>query len=283
MQELVAGHQHIAAALAAVATRREFPANHELMTQGGLDTDIYFILSGSVSIKANGRVVATRAAQTHIGEMALLDTTAKRSATISTNEPTVVAKVAETKFTKIANANPELWRRTAVILAARLQERNKFHSPPRSQPVVFIGSSSEGLKLVEGITSSLRRHPYVLKPWMRGVFECSQTTIEDLVHVTKEADFAILVLTADDVTKSRGMSKPSPRDNVIFELGLFMGSLGRERTYIVAPKGVNLKIPTDLLGINCLLFHQKRGCTAARNLQNASRQLRTLINKLGPL
>lgn len=283
MQELVAGHQHIAAALAAVATRHEFPANHELMSQGGFDTEIYFILSGSVSIKANGRVVATRAAQTHVGEMALLDTTSKRSATISTNEPTVVAKVAETKFSKIANANPELWRRAAVILAARLRERNKFQSPPRSQPVVFIGSSSEGLNLVDGITRSLRRHPYVLKPWTRGVFECSQTTIEDLIRVTKEADFAIIILTADDVTKSRRRSKPSPRDNVLFELGLFMGSLGRERTYIVAPKSMNLKIPTDLLGIKCLLFQQKRGCTIARNLQNTTRQLRKLINKYGPL
>ncbi len=282
-QELVAGDQQIATKLAAVATRHEYPANCELMRQGNCDNDIYFIISGLVSVKVNGREVATRTARNHIGEMALLDTTAKRSATISTTEPSVLAKVCEAKFAIIANDHPELWRRVAITLADRLRERNRFQTPPRNQPVVFIGSSSEGLKFAGAIAASLRRQPYVLKPWTQGVFECSQTIIEDLMQATRETDFAILVLTTDDITRSRGNSKPSPRDNVIFELGLFMGALGRERTYIVAPKGLNLKIPTDLMGLNCLLFQQRRGQTIARSMKEVTRQLRELINKYGPI
>ena len=222
-------------------------------------------------------------ARNHIGEMALLDTTAKRSATISTTEPSVLVKVSEAKFATIANDHPELWRRVAIALGNRLRERNKFQTPPRNQPVVFIGSSSEGLIFANAIAKSLRRQPYVLKPWTQGVFECSQTIIEDLMQATRETDFAILVLTTDDITRSRGNSKPSPRDNVIFELGLFMGAIGRERTYIVAPKGIKLKIPTDLLGVNCLMFHAKRGRTVARNLQNVTSELRKLIDKYGPI
>lgn len=282
-QELVAGNLKIATKLAAVAKRHEFPANHEMLTQGGLDTELYLILTGAVSVKVNGREVATRSAHQHIGEMALLDVTAKRSASVHTTEHTVVAKIDEVKFSKIANDNPDLWRRIALVLAGRLRERNKFHTPPRTEPVVFIGSSSEGLKIVDALHKSLRRNPFVVRPWTQGVFECSKTTIEDLMFATKQADFAVLVLTADDMTKSRGKKKASPRDNVIFELGLFMGSLGRERTYIVAPKGVDIKIPTDLFGVNCLQFQMKRGHSISSSLKNVTRQLRKLINKYGPI
>ncbi len=150
-QELVARDESIAKALATAATRREFLANQDIITQGGIDTDIYFVLSGSVAIRINGRLVATRTSGEHVGEMAMLDTTARRSATARTLETTVTAKVTESKFSQIANAHPELWRRTAVTLANRLKERNKFLSEPRSEPVVFIGSSSEGLKVAETI------------------------------------------------------------------------------------------------------------------------------------
>lgn len=282
-QELVASNLKIANKLAAVATRHEFPANHCLLTQGGLDTDLYLILSGAVSVKVNGREIATRTSQQHIGEMALLDVTAKRSASVHTTEQTVVAKIDEVKFSRIANDHPDLWRRIALALASRLRERNKFHKLPRTQPAVFIGSSSEGLEIVNSLHKSLSRKPYVVKPWTQGVFECSKTTIEDLMLATQETDFAVLVLTADDMTKSRGTKKASPRDNVIFELGLFMGALGRERTYIVAPKGVDIKIPTDLFGVNRLQFQLKRGRSISRNLQSVAKQLCKLINKYGPI
>lgn len=282
-QELVARDQKIAQAIAATATRHELPANQQFIAQGGFDTDIYFILSGSVSVTANGRLVATRISGDHVGEMAMLDTTAARSASVRTIEPTVVAKVTESKFSQIANAHPDLWRRTAVALASRLKERNKFQAPPRSEPVIFIGSSSEGLAVAKAIHRCLQRFPYVAKLWTQGIFECSQTTIEDLMRATTQTDFAILVLTADDVYRSRGSTKSAPRDNVIFEMGLFMGALSRERTYIVAPRGLDLKIPTDLLGVTKLLFHRRPGRTLARNLQPVTAQIRKLINKYGPI
>jgi len=282
-QEIVAGNQRVAHALATAATRQEFPANREILTQGNSDNDICFILSGSVSVRANGRPVATRRAGNHFGEMAMLDTTATRSATVSTLEPTVIARVPEHKFTRIANVCPDLWRRLAVALAARLRERNKFQAPPRAEPVVFIGSSGEGLTIAEAIYRSFKRQPFVPNLWTNGVFECSRTTIESLIQATSQSDFAVLVLTADDVTRSRGATKPSPRDNVLFELGLFMGALRRERTYIVAPQGVSIKIPTDLLGVTYLPFRRRRGRTLARNLQPVIRVMCNLIKKYGPV
>ena len=62
-------------------------------------------------------------------------------------------------------------------------------------------------------------------------------------------EFAIFVLTPDDKTEQRDQFGLTPRDNVIFELGLFIGRLGPKKTFMVRPRGVDLLIPTDLLGI----------------------------------
>ena len=59
-------------------------------------------------------------------------------------------------------------------------------------------------------------------------------TLPDLHAVADQSDFAIVVRTADDLTTKRGQTNPVPRDNVLFELGFFMGRLGVERTYMVS-------------------------------------------------
>jgi CRP/FNR family cyclic AMP-dependent transcriptional regulator len=283
-QFLVAGDVEIARKLAKKVTPRQLRTGYCLISQGGADNDMYFILSGACAIDVNKREIAVRKSGEHVGEIALLDTTAVRTASVRITEPTVVAEISEPAFARIANKHPEMWRRMATALGTRLKERSKFHPAPRVEPVIFIGSSSgRGIKVAEHIGRYLSRRPFVSRLWSKGVFECSKTTIEDLMRLTGEVDFAVLVLTGDDVTSSRGKKKPSPRDNVIFELGLFMGALDRVRTYIVAPKSAALKIPTDLLGVTYLPFSNRRGRTLARNLQPGLKKLRALIEKNGPI
>jgi predicted nucleotide-binding protein with TIR-like domain len=121
---------------------------------------------------------------------------------------------------------------------------------------VFVVSSSEGLDPANAVRRLLVgefRQNAEVRPWTRE-FELSATYIESLENQAREVDFAILVLTADDVITSREKEKPAPRDNVVFELGLFMGSLGRERCFIVKEKVPDLKLPTDLLGIHTASF-----------------------------
>lgn len=217
-QILVAGNLPIAKRLARCAQLLDIKPNKDLIVQGNSDSDIYFILSGKVSVRVNGREIAIRSSEEHIGEMTLIDSTARRSTTVRSLEPCVFAKISESHFSKLANEYPELWRRIAVVLARRLRERNKFQTAPRSEPVVFIGSSSEGLKVAEAIYNNLTKIPCVPKLWSEGVFEASKTTIEDLIRTTEESDFAVIVLTPDDIIRSRQRTKPSPRDNVVFEL-----------------------------------------------------------------
>lgn len=282
-QILVAGNRLIATKLSKHTTIRYFKPGHYLMLQGNSDNDIYFILSGVVSVVVNEREIATRKAGEHVGEIALIDTTALRSATVRVLEPAIVAQVSEQDFSRIAKRHPDLWRRIAVSIAQRLRERNRFQTAPRNKPVIFIGSSKEGLKIAEATHTSLNRSPFIPLLWTKGVFECSKTTIEDLMRTTRETDFAIIILTADDVTKSRGNKRPSPRDNVVFEIGLFMGALTRERTYVVVPKGLDIKIPTDLMGVTRLEYQLGRGKSIAKSLQPVLRELRRLINKHGPI
>jgi predicted nucleotide-binding protein len=120
------------------------------------------------------------------------------------------------------------------------------------------------------------------KLWTQGVFQLTQTTIEDLIRASSDCDFAALFLTPDDMTASRGRKTASPRDNVVFELGLFMGAIGRDRTFIVTPKNVDLKLPTDLLGVKRATYDSGHARHLGRRLRQVSRALWQRISALGP-
>ncbi len=48
------------------------------------------------------------------------------------------------------------------------------------------------------------------------------------------------------------------RDNVLFELGLFIGAIGKDRSFIIKPRDVKLHLPTDLLGVNQTDYESNR-------------------------
>ena len=113
---------------------------------------------------------------------------------------------------------------------------------------VFIGSSTEGLPIAKAVQKALEPAADVTV-WSQGIFEPSFGYLESLMKAVEEADFGVLVLTPDDLTESRGHLSTSPRDNLVFELGLFIGRLGRERCLFLFDTTKELKIPSDLLGI----------------------------------
>lgn len=253
-----------------------------VITQGDTDTDIYFIISGTVSIRVNGRDIATRSAGSHVGEMALVDQTVRRSATVRANEPCVCARVTERDFSEIAQRHPQLWRAVAVEIGNRLRERSKYIRLPHNQPVLFIGSSSEQLDIARAIQSGLAHDPMVATVWTDGLFRASRTSVENLMTAVGDADFAVLVISPDDSVESRGVEQYSPRDNVLFELGLFMGGIGRDRTFLVRPRGVDIKVPTDLLGLTPLDYAPGEDSTLTSRIAPVCTELRRLIREPGP-
>ncbi|MFT6907464.1 MAG: tetratricopeptide (TPR) repeat protein [Oleiphilaceae bacterium] len=125
------------------------------------------------------------------------------------------------------------------------------------KPKIFIGSSVEGLSVAYAIQQNLT-HDAEPTVWDQGIFDLSQTTIESLTKAVDESDFGVFVFSPDDITKMRGSDHNSIRDNVIFEFGLFIGKLGRDRVFFVRPDGYDLHLPTDLLGITPGVYNPSR-------------------------
>ena len=90
------------------------------------------------------------------------------------------------------------------------------------------------------------------------------------------------MLGPDDRVISRGQETDVPRDNVIFELGLFMGALKRERTFLVLPRGLNIKVPTDILGLNPLTYPEGTQNEISSLIAPVCDDLRQIIMTKGP-
>ena len=251
-----------------------------LISQGAQDDEVFFLVSGAVQIYVNNRKIAVREACTHLGEMSAMDPTARRSASVVAANETVALAISAASFISIAEKYPIIYRRIAVEVATRLRQRNSFHKLPNAHPVLFIGSSSEGLVTANRIAAALESKCLSARVWSNDIFAVSDTTIESLEQAALEVDFAILVLTPDDITTSRGARRAAPRDNVVYELGLFGGALGRKRTFMVVEATTKQKIPTDLLGVTALRYRGTRGVTPA-SLNELKKSILAAVGKLG--
>ncbi|KAA5534563.1 hypothetical protein F0919_08045 [Taibaiella lutea] len=113
----------------------------------------------------------------------------------------------------------------------------------RSQ--IFIGSSAEGLRYVDQICTYLEPVGDVVK-WTTS-FTQNRSALDSLIKKTKLSEFAILVATCDDLTLKRDDIKSTPRDNIVFEFGLFAGATGIDRAFLLVEEAAEL--PSDLEGI----------------------------------
>jgi hypothetical protein len=121
-----------------------------------------------------------------------------------------------------------------------------------AKPRVFLGSAAETRGIVDALEAELRDVAFIER-WDVDVFRPGHFTLEELTRAVRQVDFAAFVLGGDDLTESRGKTTPSPRDNVIFEAGLFTAVLGRERTFYIVDKA-GTKIPSDWAGLGYLMF-----------------------------
>lgn len=117
------------------------------------------------------------------------------------------------------------------------------------KPKLFIGSSVEGIDIANSIQENLEYDAEVTV-WNQGVFELSSNTIDDLLKHLDITDFGIFIFSPDDMARIRNKDYKAVRDNVIFELGLFIGRLGKGFSFYLIPRNSeNLRLPTDLIGL----------------------------------
>lgn len=227
-------------------------AGQVLVSQDEPGNEMYFILSGSISVIKNNREKALRARGTHVGEMALVEIGACRSATLRAKEDSIIAAIAEKDFSEIATIHPELWRRIAIELARRLREITPQIEKRNDFPRIFMGSSSEALPVLNGLKPKMVSPNLEIKIWDQDIFRPSKFALECLEETARDYDFAIFAFHPDDKIFSRWRLFWGTRDNVVFETGLFIGALGRQRTYILKPRGV--KMPSDLAGFTTINY-----------------------------
>ena len=126
------------------------------------------------------------------------------------------------------------------------------------KPPLFIGSSKESLDIAYALQENLEPVSEVTV-WDQGIFTLSQPTISSLLKALDNSKFGVFVLSPDDVIKIRGNEYQTARDNIIFELGLFIGRLGTERTFFVLPNdSKDMHLPSDLLGVTPAVFDANR-------------------------
>jgi len=155
-------------------------------------------------------------------------------------------------------------------------------SQTREKISVFIISSAEAIEIARTIQNAFQYDPFNVTLWAEGVFLASHYPVESLERQLDQSDFAIAIAAPDDMTESRGRTMPSPRDNVIFELGLFIGRLGRKRSFLVEPRGEEVKLPSDLHGITTVPYRYTGETELVSALGPACNCMRKIIKELGP-
>lgn len=127
-----------------------------------------------------------------------------------------------------------------------------------ARPAVFIASSTEGLDFARAVELHLSTVADV-RVWADdpALVELSSTLIEVLEKAATESDFAVIVATEDDILISRGTESHATRGNVLFELGLFIGGIGRRRTFLLYGSTGALRLPSDLGGVVLSRFDAK--------------------------
>jgi predicted nucleotide-binding protein len=177
---------------------------------------------------------------------------------------------------------------------------------------IFIASSTEGKSIAAELCSALQAElgiDALVELWTEK-FEFMETAIESLETVANETDFAMVVMTPDDVTVSREKEERAPRDNLVFELGLFIGALGRNRSIVAREAKVArearqalklpfigalfrkfsigardakqaLKLPSDMLGVTVLTYNSASQCELRTSLHEQCEKLATHIRDRG--
>jgi len=125
------------------------------------------------------------------------------------------------------------------------------------KPRLFIASSIESLNIAEAVNVNLD-HEFEVTIWKNGTFKLSSTTIDDLVEKSSAVDFALFIFAPDDIATIKDRNEHIVRDNVLFEMGLFIGAIGKERSFILKPRDEIMHLPTDLLGTTPADYDAKR-------------------------
>lgn len=281
-QKLVLGDARLADEIAKRCVLREVQPGSAIIVQGTPDTDVHLILSGQFMVVVNGREWKLRGPGEHVGEMAAIEPSQPRSATVVAKELGAIATLSQEQFLDLGSDFPNMWRVMAKELARRLNQRNAHIAPVHDIPEVFIASSSESRWVAEALKACFVDDPFSVVVWTDGVFEPSGYPLDSLDEALNRSDFAVVIAAPDDLVSTRGRRFRAPRDNVTFELGLAIGKLSRKRSLLLEPRTTKVKLASDLLGLTTIPYESDLDKGGADDLASAAKQIRAVVFDLGP-
>jgi hypothetical protein len=148
---------------------------------------------------------------------------------------------------------------------------------------LFVGSSKEGLAFADKVTEQITRECgdwITSETWSDGgVFTLNNSALDSLLKASRKFDYGILVASKDDILHSRGKDHFVPRDNVMFEMGMFLGSLGLTRAFLLVEE--ESKLPTDYNGVTVSYFQRGKAGSLEKAIGDIVRSIqgtRTTFN-----
>jgi len=255
-QRLLEGSDELARAFSQGGELVSFTDGQVLIEQGTADRDMYFLLAGKTTLIINGyRLGYGRNAGETVGEMSAINGAILRSATVEATERTVAWKVSHRHLADIGARFPDIWKRLAVVLSGRLEQRNALINRLNLKPRVFIICSKEALPIAKCLELGLEYENCDVLLWSdEQIFAPGQYPLESLEAEVAKADFGVVLAEPDDLRLSRNKEHHVPRDNVIFELGFFMSRLGRGRTLLLLPRNKDVELPSDFKGLTPISY-----------------------------
>lgn len=280
-QFIINGNGDAAKAFAEKGEMVEFYPGQNIIEEGDAGREVYFLFTGQGRIIVNKTRLHTRDAGRTIGEMAAIDPLRPRSASIEAEQHVIAMKVPHTHFLDVMNRHVTLWPRLTIDIVGRLQERNQYVKRANQRPNIFMICSKEALNTAESIRVGLQ---YVadVDLWSdEHIFRPGNYPLEDLARQVDKADFGIALAEPDDLLFIRDQTRPTPRANVVFELGFFMSRLGRNRALLLVPRR-DVELPSDWKGMTPIYYNHTEDLNElSTKVAPAVGQLKLIIQRLG--
>lgn len=270
-QALMTSNETAARDVATVATVMDILPGTDVIIQGSTNSDIFFVIEGTADVIVSDRKVAERTEGQYFGEMALVDPSSTRSATVRAKTQMILARLSEPEFTEIADKHPTFWRRIAIELAKRLREQTKLYRRPNEHPMVFVSAAEESLPAAKIISDCLKAPDFTVNFWNQGTFDNTGSAGAAVMSVAENYDACVTVLG------------PGSADGVLsLELGVLIGGLGPNRSVIVKPQGTEIPASFAQIGATFLEYDASGGDATEQSLERVARELRRRFSGLPP-
>lgn len=143
---------------------------------------------------------------------------------------------------------------------------------------IFVGSSSESSKYITTI-EELLKDTVEVNAWNKRVFNPALGNyLTDIIKGIEKSNCALFVFASDDKRVMRGNETFVTRDNVIFETGIAIGLLGKQRVFIIAEDGTVL--PKDLDGLTVFKISPDATGNFEQSLKFETLRLKETIHSL---